>query len=160
VNLEKLNKISPSDAKERVTKKRGIYFWYDKSDDSLVYIGIAVGSGGLKVRICSQHLNPKYLEFRSTKHTAKDSFQLNCAIEKISKKTGVLQKGIDKSAFRKSIGRKLALKPGEGTVSYIMDNLYFKVFESEDIEAIRLLEKELIILHQPKFNTAYKSASA
>lgn len=68
IDLEKINDL--------LSNKRGIYFWFDIDDDSLVYIGIAVGVGGLKRRILRQHLNPKYLEYRDEKHTSKDGYQL------------------------------------------------------------------------------------
>ena len=42
---------------------------------------------------------------------------------------GVLKAGIDQSAFRKNIGRTYKIKPGIGTVNYIMDNLYLKFYE-------------------------------
>jgi hypothetical protein len=148
--------VDLQDAKSALGEKRGIYFWRDKQDDALVYIGIAVGKGGLKRRIVQQHLNPAYLEYRPHKHTSKDAFQLRFAPTRISKKTGESCLGIDKSAFRKSIGRMLQLKPGKETVSYIMNNLSLEVFESEDVEYIRELEKKLIAHFQPKFNSAHK----
>lgn len=148
-----LDKIS-----DLLTKKRGIYFWIDRSDNTLVYIGIAVGVGGLKKRVAQQHLSAKYLEYRSEKHTSKDEFQLKFAILRVSKKTGETKYGIDKSAFRKSIGRMLQLKPGDETVNYIKNNLMLEVFESEDVEFIKSMEKHLIAKNQPKFNSAHKNA--
>lgn len=150
VELEKINEL--------LSNKRGIYFWFDKVDDSLVYIGIAVGVGGLKKRIARQHLNPKYLEYRDEKHTSKDEYQLKYAIPRLSRKTGETKIGIDKSAFRKSIGRMLSLKPGNETVNYIQLNLRLEVFESEDIVMVKNMEKSLIAKFQPKFNSAYKNA--
>ncbi|NVK30142.1 MAG: hypothetical protein HWE20_04000 [Gammaproteobacteria bacterium] len=141
-----------------LTNKRGIYFWIDRSDNTLVYIGIAIGVGGLKKRIAQQHLNPKYLEYRSEKHTSKDEFQLKYAIPKFSKKTGKTKYGIDKSAFRKAIGRMRKLKPGDETVNYIKTDLMLEVFESEDVEFIKSMEKHLIVKIQPKFNSAHKNA--
>jgi len=160
MDLGSLSKIEPRHANTAISKSRGIYFWFDKENDQLVYIGIAVGMGGLKKRIVSQHLNPKYLEYRTEKHTSKDKFQLEYAIESLSKKGGNIRKGIDKSAFRKSIGRKLLLKAGNETVNYILDNLYLKINKSEDIDDIKAIEKELIGIYQPKFNTTYKSKNA
>jgi hypothetical protein len=148
-----LNKVTDS-----LTNKRGIYFWIDKNDNTLVYIGIAVGAGGLKKRVVQQHLCCKYLEYRSEKHTLKDEFQLKFAIPIVSKKTEETKYGIDKSAFRKSIGRMLQLKPGEETVSYIKTNLMLEVFESEDVEFIKSMEKHLIVKYQPKLNSAHKNA--
>ena len=99
-------KINLDKVSELLTNKRGIYFWCDKNDNIIVYIGIAVGAGGLKKRVVQQHLSPKYLEYRSEKHTLKDEFQLEFAVPRVSKKTGETMYGIDKSAFRKSIGRR------------------------------------------------------
>jgi hypothetical protein len=42
--------------KNLLSTNRGIYFWFDVNDGSLVYIGKAVGSNGLKRRIVQQHL--------------------------------------------------------------------------------------------------------
>ena len=148
VELEKINEL--------LSNKRGIYFWFNKADNSLVYIGIAVGVGGLKKRIAQQHLNPKYLEYRDEKHTSKDEYQLKYAIPRLSRKNGGTKLGIDKSAFRKSIGRMLSLKPGNETVNYIQLKLRLEVFESEDIVMVKNIEKSLISTCQPKFNSANK----
>lgn len=152
MEILKLQRIEPGNAKkELLPKKRGMYFWFDKKNDKVVYIGIAVGKKGLRGRIVSQHLRPEYLEYRPEKQSKKlDCFQIVNPFNKGNKK------GIDKSAFRKSIGRKLKIKPGIDTCSYIVDNLYLRVFESEKIEYIKALEKELIQEHQPKFNTQHK----
>ncbi len=160
MDLNLLPVIEPQEANSAIPKNRGIYFWFDKENDQLVYIGIALGVGGLKKRIASQHLNPKYLEYRAEKHTSKDHYQLKYTIKRKSKKDGSVRKGIDKSAFRKSIGRKLSLKPGKETVNYITENLYLKIYESEKIDDIKLLEKKLIEQYQPKFNTTYKIKNA
>ena len=106
-------------------------------------------------RICNQHLNPNYLEFRDSKHNTRDEFQLANAIPKLSNKN-ILKKGIDKSSFRKSIGRNLKLKPGEETCDYIYKNLKLKVFESSNIKMIKELERELITKLSPLFNTTFK----
>ncbi len=151
-------KVDLDKVSDLLTNKRGIYFWIDKNDNTLVYIGIAVGAGGLKKRVVQQHLSPKYLEYRSEKHTSKDEFQLKFAIPRVSKKTGETKYGIDKSAFRKSIGRMLQLKPGHETVNYIKANLMLEVFESEDVVLIKIMEKHLIAKNQPKFNSAHKNA--
>lgn len=149
-------KVELDTTNELLSNKRGIYFWFDNAEGSLVYIGIAVGVGGLKKRIAQQHLNPKYLEYRDEKHTSKDEYQLKHAMLRLSKKTREAKKGIDKSAFRKSIGRMLSLKPGAETVNYIKLNLRLEVFESEDILMIKSMEKILIAQYQPKFNSAHK----
>jgi hypothetical protein len=154
MEFQLLTKIEPDQAKSYLSSKKGIYFWFTKNSDTLVYIGVALGSGGLKKRIISQHLNEKYLEYRQKKHTEKDKFQLQYACKKTSK-DGIIHLGIDKSSFRKSIGRKLELKPGCDTVQYILCNLYLKFFESEDISTIKELEVSLIKKHTPLFNTSH-----
>ncbi|KUO65664.1 MAG: hypothetical protein APF83_01170 [Lutibacter sp. BRH_c52] len=69
---------------------------------------------------------------------------------------GVLKAGIDKSAFRKNIGRTYLIKPGVGTVNFIMENLYLKYFEVSDINILKELEKELIKKHKPELNISHK----
>lgn len=156
MNLPNTNSVELEEIKSHLTNKKGIYFWFDKSENVIVYIGIATGVGGLKKRIIQQHLSPKYLEYRAEKHTLKDVFQLKFAIPRVSKKTGDTKYGIDKSAFRKSIGRLLQLKPGDETVNYIRANLRLEVYESEDVELIKSMEKKLIEKNQPKFNSTYR----
>ena len=159
MDIDSLPTIELKNIDDFLSKKRGMYFWFDQRTNRLVYIGIAVGVGGLRKRIISQHLNPKYLEYRPEKHTKKDSFQLQYVV-RVSRKAAPTLLGIDKSAFRKSIGRKLYLKPGNETVDYIIDNLYLRIYESEDIDGIKALEKLLIGEHQPQFNTTYKTRDA
>ena len=159
VNIELLPEIQLTNAKAELSKNRGMYFWFDKETHEIVYIGIAVGVGGLRTRVALQHLNPNYLECRTKKHTAKDEFQIRHAIERVSTKDGSVKRGIDKSAFRKSIARKLKMKPGNDTVNYIHEHLYLKVYESEDVPVIKALEINLIGEYQPLFNTAHKSKS-
>ena len=151
-----LDQHTPSE-KLDVSNGRGIYFWFDRESKDLVYIGIAVGKLGLRGRIISQHLNSNYLEYRDSKQSSKDKFQLSQAKHHISKVTGEEQKGIDKSSFRKSIGRNLQIAPGESTVNYIKEHLLVSIYYSEDVNAIKKLEKELINNHQPKFNTSHKN---
>ena len=119
MELSLLPTLEPTQATTALSNKKGIYFWFSKETDRLVYIGIALGVGGLKRRIVSQHLNPAYLEYRPEKHTTKDKFQSEHSINRKSKDGKTTQCGIDKSAFRKSIGRKLELKPGIDTVQYL-----------------------------------------
>jgi hypothetical protein len=157
MQFELLTRIEPEQAKFYLTENKGIYFWFTKDTDTLVYIGVALGAGGLKKRLISQHLNEKYLEYRSTKHTEKDKFQLQYAYKKKSKDGKTIQLGIDKSSFRKSIGRKLKLKPGSDTVQYILCNLYIRIFESEDISKLRELEVTLIKRYSPQFNTSHNT---
>jgi hypothetical protein len=152
--IKKFKTINLEFARNEISKNTGIYIWLD-SNENIVYIGIACGKDGLHHRICNQHLNPNYLEFRESKHNARDKFQLDNAILKLSNKN-ITKKGIDKSSFRKSIGRNLNLKPGKETCDYIYKNLKLKVFESNNIKMIKELERELIIKLSPLFNTAYK----
>ncbi|MCQ4085870.1 hypothetical protein [Saccharibacillus sp. JS10] len=133
----------------------GLYAWFSKVDEELIYIGKATGSGGLRRRIWSQHLNPLYLECRKNKFTSKDAFQVNNPVihnDKI---------GIDKSAFRKSVARKYSLLAGNDSVQYLKKH-YMIAFESYgDLSAIEIadLEKELIIKMKPKFNFSHNRIS-
>ena len=147
--------INLENAKVEIPKSKGIYIWLDHND-KIVYVGIACGRNGLHHRICNQHLNPNYLEFRESKHNEKDVFQLNHAITRLSK-NNTLKKGIDKSSFRKSLGRNLKLKPGNDTCNYIFSNLQLKILTSDEIEMIKQLEIQLITQLNPIFNTTYKS---
>ncbi len=154
-DLEKLEKIDPKDAKEKIPRTTGIYFWFENDTDELVYIGTGSGVNGLYNRIVKQHLNPKYIEYRSEKHSKeKDWFQKKHAIKKEVK--GELKAGIDQSAFRKNIGRTYLIKPGQDTVNYILENLYVKYFEVADIMELKNLEKELIKKYNPKLNISHK----
>jgi hypothetical protein len=155
MKFEDLKRINPKDATEKTPKNTGIYFWFIEETNELIYIGTGSGVNGLYNRIVRQHLNPKYIEYRSEKHSLeKDKFQLKHPIMKEVK--SVLKAGIDQSAFRKNIGRNYEIKPGDGTVNFIMENLYFKYFEMSDICALKELEKELIEKHQPKLNINHK----
>lgn len=155
MKIKNLPRINLTEVLIRLTTAKGLYFFFDRRTDELVYVGLAVGSGGFKRRIVTQHLNSSYIEYRSEKHSSQDEFQLKHAILKIGK-NGELKKGIDKSAFRRSIGRKLQLRPGQETVEYITKNLYVRILQSEDIEHIMQLEKQLIARHQPVFNITPK----
>ena len=152
--LEKFTDVNLMNVKNEVSASKGIYLWTTQNDE-IVYIGIALGKNGLRHRICSQHLNPEYLEFRETKHNYKDTFQLEHAIVK-TRSNNQVKKGIDKSSFRKSIGRKLSIEPGIGTCNYIMQNLKLKVFEHEDTIFVKELEKNLISTIKPIFNSTHK----
>ena len=140
--------------KNEVLASKGIYLWTTQNDE-IVYIGIALGKNGLRHRICSQHWNPEYIEFRETMHNSKDAFQLEHAIVK-TRRNNQIKKGIDKSSFRKSIGRKLSIEPGIGTCNYIFENLKLKVFTHEDAVFVKELEKNLIASIQPVFNSTHK----
>ena len=64
--FEKFTDVNLMNVKNEVPASRGIYLWKTLNDE-IVYIGIALGKNGLRHRICSQHFNPEYLEFRETK---------------------------------------------------------------------------------------------
>jgi len=152
--LQKFTDVNLLSAKNEVPISKGIYLWTTHNEE-IVYIGIALGKNGLRHRICSQHLNPKYLEFREIKHNTKDTFQLEHAIVK-TRSNNQVKKGIDKSSFRKSIGRKLSIEPGINTCNYILENLKLKVFAHEDATFIKELEKNLISTIKPIFNSTHK----
>lgn len=154
MKFNNLPKINPREAQKTVPKETGIYFWFENKTDRLVYIGTGSGKNGLYNRIVRQHLNPKYIEYREGKHSTKDFFQLKHPIMKEVK--GILKSGIDQSAFRKNIGRTYQIKPGEGTVNYILDNLYLKFMEIEDINELKELEKKLIAEYKPELNINHK----
>jgi hypothetical protein len=97
---------------KNVPKTVGLYAWFKKRTNKLVYIGKATGKNGLWQRIIKQHLNPEYLETIISKHTSKDQFQL----DPIYKNRKV---GIDKSAFRKNVARQKKLKAGKDSVTYL-----------------------------------------
>jgi len=155
--LNLLQEINLSNHQNELPKTKGIYFWLKKDSEEIVYIGIACNKEGLRKRISQQHLNPKYLEFRENKQTSKDEFQLTHFIPRIS--SNIIKKGIDKSSFRKSIGRKLLLKPGKETCEYILNNLRLKILVIEDVMYLKKLEKEMINLYKPVFNTSYKTTN-
>lgn len=154
INLDSLEKINPAEGLKNIPKKTGIYFWFKNDTHELVYIGTGSGKNGLYNRIVRQHLNPKYIEFREEKHSSKDFFQLQNPIMKVVK--GELKPGIDQSVFRRNIGRNFNIKPGEGTVNFIRENLYLKYFEVTDIYELRELEKKMIEKYDPKLNINHK----
>ena len=130
------------------------HFWCNKFTDEVVYIGTGSGVSGLYNRIIRQHLNPKYIEYRSEKHSEKDAFQLQFPIMKEVK--GVLKAGIDQSAFRKNVGRTFNVKPGLGTVNFIKEHFYLRYLEIENKQELIALEKKLIQKYQPKLNISHK----
>lgn len=129
----------------------GIYAWFTKVNKELIYIGKATGSGGLRKRIWSQHLNPVYLECRTSKFTSKDFFQVNNPVHHNNKV------GIDKSAFRKSVARKYSILAGNNSVEYLKSNylIAFESYHNLSAAEIATLEKELIIKFKPKFNISH-----
>ncbi|MEM3564673.1 MAG: hypothetical protein QXR19_15690 [Candidatus Jordarchaeaceae archaeon] len=56
--------MQKEDARNIIPKKKGIYAWFDKRSNEVIYIyiGRAVGKEGLYQRIVKQHLNEKYLK--------------------------------------------------------------------------------------------------
>jgi hypothetical protein len=114
--LARLDAIPPRDPlalrRDDIPPVRGIYVWYSKATGHPVYVGKAAGSKGLRHRIWAQHLSPGYLEGRVQKVTSADSFQLSCT---------VVMRGeprIDKSVFRRNVGRRERIAPGQPTVHY------------------------------------------
>jgi hypothetical protein len=154
-DVSSLSKIAIDKIEDILTSDHGIYFWCDKVTNEVVYIGIATGRGGLQHRILEQHLNPSYIEYRADKHSEKkDKYQLkNPFVENLT--NGRVRKGIDKSSFRKSIGRKISINPGEDTVKYIKENFYLKVLTSADDDYIKELEKIMVGHLKPKFNIQF-----
>jgi hypothetical protein len=150
MEIEKLEKISPKEAELKVPENTGIYFWFENKTNELVYIGYGTGEKGLYNRIILQEYNPNYIEYRESVHCSKDFFQLSHSI--IKKEGRILKKGIDKSALRKKIGRAYNVKPGKETIEYIMQNLYLKFYEIDDIKQIKELKKNLIKEYNPKLN--------
>jgi excinuclease UvrABC nuclease subunit len=136
--------------KNNVPPKKGLYAWFTKRGDRLVYIGKATGKKGLRQRIINQHLNPGYLETIVSKHTSKDQFQLDNPIYK----NGII--GIDKSAFRKNVARARRLKAGKKSVSYLKRafNVSFIVTNRLSSDEIRELEKKLIKALSPEYNVS------
>ena len=142
-------RLSPSQLNvNNLPQKKGIYAWFTKRGDRLVYIGKATGKKGLSQRIINQHLNSEYLETIISKHTSKDQFQLENPIYKNGKI------GIDKSAFRKNVARLSRLKAGKESVSYLKHafNVSFIVTNSLSSDEIRELEKKLIKAFSPEYN--------
>ena len=139
-------------------RDKGIYFWF--VGEQVNYIGIAKNRNGLYGRVALQHLNEKYLEFRESKQNPElDKFQLSQAVQTLDAK-GNPKIGIDKSTFRKKIGRKFKLKPGCETVSYIKENgtLKFTVINNVKGQSLDLIEATLIAFFQPPLNTAHTEA--
>ena len=138
-----------------VPKERGIYLWFRGLN--IEYIGIANNKNGLYGRVVRQHLNEEYLEFRPTNQSSKDTYQLAHAIDKVDGKE--IKYGIDKSTFRKKIGRKFELSPGKATVDYIKKNGCFKYVPVKNIskEILELIETILIGFFKPELNVSKKN---
>ena len=135
-------------SRDDIPTLQGLYVWSSASSGEVLYVGKASGRGGLRNRIWGQHLNPKYLESREETFQPADNFQRGCC---------VLIGGrvcVDKSVFRRSIGRSLSLAPGERTVRYIRDCLAVSwvTFAPDLIGDIPRNELELIRELKPRFN--------
>lgn len=138
--------------KEDIPRQIGLYAWILRRTNKILYIGSAVGAGGLRRRICFQHLNPKYLETRKEKFTNRDSFQVNHPVL-IKKKVAIC-----KSAFRRNIARAHYLMAGEECVEYIKRNflLSFVTFGDAEKELVKEAEKNLISTIKPKYNILHR----
>jgi hypothetical protein len=123
--------------REDVPSAPGIYVWYRKTDKRPFYVGRAAGRKGLRHRIWAQHLNPAYLEGRAEKINQADWFQFSCAVVVRG------QPRIDKSVFRRNVGRRERIGPGQPTVDFIRERLELAwvVLPQSDIA---LLERDLI----------------
>lgn len=119
-----------------IPSETGIYVWYVKVTGNPAYVGAASGRG-LRHRIWAQHLNPNYLEWREHKFTGADLFQLNYAVVVRGRPC------IDKSVFRRNIGRRERIEPGQGTVDYIRHRLEVAWALLPRAEIV-MLERELI----------------
>lgn len=134
--------------REDIPKEIGVYAWYLRTTDELVYIGRAIGKGGLRTRIWQQHLNPMYFENRKEVFNDRDSFQLS---------NPVLNKGkivICKSTFRRTLAYHHSLRAGTDCVAYMKEHflLSFLSFGTADIQLVKDIEEELINKIQPKYN--------
>ncbi|WP_308923507.1 hypothetical protein [Janthinobacterium sp. J1-1] len=135
--------------REMVPTLPGLYVWRSKHDDSIEYIGKASGKNGLRGRVWCQHLNPIYLESRPDK-IAQDDAQRGF---------NILHNGklcIDKSVFRRSIGKAHQLSPGVETVRHIRENctIAWVTFSSDLLEYIPRWELDLIKDYPPRLNKA------
>jgi hypothetical protein len=127
-----------------IPSETGIYVWYAKRTGWPAYVGAASGRG-LRHRIWAQHLNANYLEGRAQKINQADFFQLGCAVVARGRPC------IDKSVFRRNIGRQERIAPGQGTVDYIrqcFEVAWVLLPRSEII----MLERELIARFGAKWN--------
>jgi hypothetical protein len=139
--------------RDKVPAEKGLYVWYSAASGDVLYVGKAMGRDGLRGRICMQHLNAKYLETRPEKFRGEDAFQLGC---------GVMVGGkvcVDKSVFRRSVGRWQRLAPGEETVRYIIENLEVAWLTGEVVEDIPACERLLIQEMEPSLNVSGRRLS-
>lgn len=154
-SLDEFVAVNLDNVKAEVPKLPGVCIWQDRQAGEVVYVGVGVGKSGLYNRICNQHLNPRYLEFRQDKLTTDDGFQLEHAVRQSV--TDGIGSGIDKSSLRRAIGRSLKLMPGEETCQYILDNLQLKILTIENEVAAKELARALIKEHRPRYNHVPRS---
>jgi hypothetical protein len=64
---------------------------------------------------------------------------------------------VDKSVFRRSLGRRFKLAPGEGTVRYIRENLAVAWLTEDVLGDIPKCELDLIRELDPKLNVSGRS---
>jgi hypothetical protein len=146
--LVKSLKFDPNQENSQpIPQKYGVYAFFNKKDDSIEYIGRAIGNHGLYQRIIRQHFNPSYLLTDKAKwHSEKDHFQINNSTMTNGKQA------IDKSAFRKNISRYNKLKPGLESVNFIKKNYYFRILVLDDKNEVLKLENYLKRKYKPKYN--------
>ena len=142
--LEHLTVVNYQNIEKQVPKSKGIYFWVNCKSKNYEYIGIATNNQGLYGRICSKHLNKNYLEYREIKHSKiKDSYQIKNAIRK---EANPERKYIDKSAFRKNVGRLMELCPGEDTLDYVRNEGKFYFYNFLNVTNLYLETIETILI--------------
>jgi hypothetical protein len=131
----------------------GLYVWISKGSGEIVYIGKATGIKGLRRRIFQQHLNPNYLESRTSKFTDNDIHQVETNPLMLHDRIC-----IDKSSFRKSVARYHLLTAGEESVSFLKQNFYvaFESFMSNQKAYVIETEARLIKEIKPLYNNKGK----
>lgn len=112
-----------------------------------MYVGTATGKKGLYGRIISQHLNPRYLQTDQRKWCPKkNSYQIEHHTVSNNKPA------IDKSAFRKNIGRINCIAPGLHTVNFIKLEFFLQFLTLQSKKRTLQLEKTIIIEFSPEYN--------
>jgi len=132
--------------RDDVPSQQGLYVWYATDSGEVYYVGKAAGRGGLRRRIGRQHLNPKYLETRPERFRPGDEFQLSCGVEAGGRVC------VDKSVFRRNLGRLFGLAPGDRTVQYIREKLAVAWLTADLLGDITKCELDLIRQLRPKLN--------
>ncbi len=134
--------------RDDIPSQQGLYVWYGIEPGDVLYVGKATGRAGLRRRIWGQHLNPKYVETRLAKFRPADEFQRSCGVMVAGKVC------VDKSVFRRSIGRRFRLAPGEDTVRYIKQNLAVAWLTADLVGDVQKCELELIRELKPALNVS------